>query len=205
MLWGEGGNDAINGDSGNDVLDGGDGEDTLAGGNGDDVLYGGAGADNLLGGNGNDTLDGGGGNDRMLGGLGNNTYWFGVGDGQDVIGYYSDASAAKHNVLRFRPGVTASQMQARRVLDTDFTRPDIGDGPNNAGYASLELRIAGTSDTIFIDGTQVGTGPVVKRPLAPRKDPYEIRVKLRGEERVRFVQVKEGRLTRLRIAPPWSR
>ncbi|HQX81816.1 MAG TPA: calcium-binding protein, partial [Vicinamibacterales bacterium] len=152
MLWGEGGNDAINGDSGNDVLDGGDGEDTLAGGNGDDVLYGGAGADNLLGGNGNDTLDGGGGNDKMLGGLGNNTYWFGVGDGQDVIGYYSDASAAKHNVLRFRPGVTASQIQARRVLDTDFTRPDIGDGPNNAGYASLELRIAGTSDTITVRG-----------------------------------------------------
>lgn len=72
------------------------------------------------------------------------------------------------------------------------------------GQGMLEV-VAGTSDTIFIDGTQVGTGPVVKRPLAPRKDPYEIRVKLRGEERVRFVQVKEGRLTRLRIAPPWSR
>jgi CheY-like chemotaxis protein len=72
------------------------------------------------------------------------------------------------------------------------------------GQGMMEV-VAGTSDTIFIDGTQVGNGPVVKRALAPRKEPYEIRVKLRGEERVRFALVKEGRLTRLRIAPPWSR
>jgi CheY-like chemotaxis protein len=72
------------------------------------------------------------------------------------------------------------------------------------GQGMLEV-VAGTSDTIFIDGTQVGNGPIVKRALAPRKEPYEIRVKLRGEERVRFALVKEGRLTRLRIAPPWSR
>jgi hypothetical protein len=72
------------------------------------------------------------------------------------------------------------------------------------GAGMLEI-VAGTSDTVFIDGTQVGNGPVVKRALAPRKEPYEIRVKLRGEERVRFVLVKEGRLTRVRIAPPWSR
>jgi hypothetical protein len=65
--------------------------------------------------------------------------------------------------------------------------------------------VAGTSDTIWIDGTLVGNGPIVKRALAPKKEPYEIRVRLRGDERVRFVLVKEGRLTRLRIAPPWSR
>lgn len=72
------------------------------------------------------------------------------------------------------------------------------------GSGMLEI-VAGTSDTVFIDGTSVGNGPVVKRALAPRKEPYEVRVKLRGEDRVRFVLVKEGRLTRLRIAPPWSR
>jgi hypothetical protein len=65
--------------------------------------------------------------------------------------------------------------------------------------------VAGTSDTIWIDGTLVGNGPLVKRALAPKKDPYEIRVRLRGEERVRFARVQESRLTRLRIAPPWSR
>jgi CheY-like chemotaxis protein len=72
------------------------------------------------------------------------------------------------------------------------------------GQGMLEIT-AGTSDTIYIDATLVGNGPIVKRALAPRKDPYEIRVKLRGEERVRFVLVKEARLTKVRISPPWAR
>lgn len=72
------------------------------------------------------------------------------------------------------------------------------------GQGLLEV-IAGPSDSVFIDGQLIGTGPVVKAPLAPKKDPYEIRVRLRGEERVRFALIKEGRLSRLRIAPPWSR
>jgi hypothetical protein len=72
------------------------------------------------------------------------------------------------------------------------------------GQGLLEV-IAGPTDTIFVDGQLIGTGPVVKVPLAPKKDPYEIRLQLRGEERVRFAIVKEGRMSRLRIAPPWSR
>ena len=72
------------------------------------------------------------------------------------------------------------------------------------GQGLLEV-IAGATDSIFIDGQLIGTGPVVKAPLAPKREPYEIRVRLRGEERVRFAIVKEGRLSRLRIAPPWSR
>jgi DNA-binding response OmpR family regulator len=84
------------------------------------------------------------------------------------------------------------------------------DGPLRAddkvppGQGMLEI-VAGTSDTIFIDGTHVGNGPIVKRALAPKKEPYEIRVKLRGEDRVRFAVIKDARLTRIRIAPPWSR
>jgi hypothetical protein len=84
------------------------------------------------------------------------------------------------------------------------------DGPLRAddkvppGQGMLEV-VAGTSDTVWIDGTLVGNGPIVKRALAPRKEPYEIRVRLHGEERVRFALVKEARLTRLRVAPPWSR
>jgi len=72
------------------------------------------------------------------------------------------------------------------------------------GQGLLEV-IAGPADSVFIDGQLIGTGPVVKAPLAPKKDPYEIRVRLRGEERVRFALVKEGRASRIRIAPPWSR
>ncbi len=148
VLNGGAGNDSMLGDNGNDTLDGGDGNDSLNGGNGNDVLYGGAGVDNLAGGAGNDTLDGGAGNDALAGGLGNNTYLFGLGDGQDVVGYIADSTAGKLNVLRFKEGVLASQIVARRVYDADFIRSDA----NNAAYASLELSIAGTSDKITFRG-----------------------------------------------------
>jgi hypothetical protein len=81
------------------------------------------------------------------------------------------------------------------LRDTDQVPP---------GQGMLEV-VAGTSDTIFIDNQLVGNGPIIKRALAPKKEPYEIRVKLRGEERVRFVLIKDARLTRVRISPPWSR
>ncbi|XXX75976.1 response regulator [Sorangium sp. So ce134] len=71
------------------------------------------------------------------------------------------------------------------------------------GHGMLEV-IAGSGDTLFVDGRKVGTGSV-KLPLAPKDGAYEIRAKLRDEERVRFALVKAGRLTRLRVAPPWRR
>ncbi|MEJ7728466.1 MAG: response regulator [Polyangiaceae bacterium] len=57
--------------------------------------------------------------------------------------------------------------------------------------------VAGSSDTIYVDGKELGSGPVQKVALAARAKPYEVRVKLRGdEERVRFVAVKAGKLVR---------
>ena len=88
------------------------------------------------------------------------------------------------------------------ILPTESPLRDTDQVP--PGQGMLEIT-AGTSDTIFIDGQQVGNGPLIKRALAPRKEPYEIRVKLRGEERVRFVLIKEARLSKVRISPPWSR
>jgi hypothetical protein len=73
-----------------------------------------------------------------------------------------------------------------------------------AGQGMLEV-VAGVSDTIHVDNQLAGNGPIVKLPLRPRAEPYEIRIKLRGEERVRFALVREARLTRVRVAPPWSR
>ncbi len=72
------------------------------------------------------------------------------------------------------------------------------------GQGMLEI-VAGKSDTVYIDGKPMGSGPVIDAPLKAKSEPYEVKVKLRGEERVRFVGVKEGRLTRVRVAPPWSR
>ncbi|UQA61477.1 response regulator [Polyangium aurulentum] len=108
------------------------------------------------------------------------------------------------------PSVEPAVLRDRKAGDTvDFPvmPQDLALRPEDkvpAGQGLLEI-IAGPSDEIFVDGQLAGNGPVVKAPYAPKRDPYEIRVRLRGEERVRFALVKEGRLTRLRVAPPWSR
>jgi len=72
------------------------------------------------------------------------------------------------------------------------------------GQGLLEV-VSGKSDSIYIDGKAMGSGPTVSVPLKARDEPYELKVKLRNEERVRSVAVKEGRITRVRLAPPWQR
>jgi hypothetical protein len=72
------------------------------------------------------------------------------------------------------------------------------------GQGLLEV-VAGRSDTVYVDGKAVGSGPVITVPLKARDEPYEVRVRTHGEERTRTVAVKEGRLARLRVAPPWQR
>lgn len=62
-LYGRGGNDRLEAGSGNDSLFGGSGNDVLIGGNGNDKLYAESGNDTLAGGIGNDILDGGSGSD----------------------------------------------------------------------------------------------------------------------------------------------
>jgi Ca2+-binding RTX toxin-like protein len=73
VLNGGAGNDRLFGDRGNDLLVGGAGDDYLSGGRGDDRLKGGAGSDQLFGDQGNDYLDGGAGFDILKGGKGNDT------------------------------------------------------------------------------------------------------------------------------------
>jgi len=91
-IWGGAGNDTISsginngvlyGEQGNDTLTGGSGTDGLFGGVGDDVLIGGTGNDNLNGQDGNDVLDGGDGADNMIGGLGADIYV--VNDAGDTV------------------------------------------------------------------------------------------------------------------------
>ncbi len=125
------GDDRLNGDEGNDSLLGGAGADNLYGWADNDILLGGAGADYLYGGAGDDTLDGGTGNDTLQGDGGNDTYLFGRGDGQDSITYDNVVVAGKHNVLRFKAGVSAS--------DVTVTQSGL----------SLVLAINGTSDKVW--------------------------------------------------------
>ena len=72
------------------------------------------------------------------------------------------------------------------------------------GHALLEV-VAGRGHTVFVDGKRVGQGPVVKVPVKATAQPHEVRVKMKGEERVRYVVVKPMTRLRLRVAPPWSR
>ncbi|MBK8251708.1 MAG: response regulator [Polyangiaceae bacterium] len=72
------------------------------------------------------------------------------------------------------------------------------------GQGLLEV-VVGPNDQVSIDGQPTVAGPVVKATLAPRATPYEIKVKMQGEERTRFASIREGRRTRVRIAPPWNR
>lgn len=70
------------------------------------------------------------------------------------------------------------------------------------GQGLLEI-VAGRDDKVFVNGTLAGHGPVVKKAVKAVDEPYEIRVKLQGEERVNYVVVEEGKRMRLRVAPPW--
>ena len=104
----------------------------------------------------------------------------------------SVASVASVRAPDAAPAATAEDLPLR------------GDDRVLEGQGMLEI-IAGTKDGIFVDHRLIGDGPLQKLTLAARKEPYEVRVRLRGEERVRLVSVRAGRLARLRVAPPWSR
>ncbi|MEW8350914.1 MAG: calcium-binding protein [Candidatus Thiodiazotropha taylori] len=111
------GNDRLEGREGNDYLNGGAGDDTLYAAQGDDELIGGEGNDELLGDHGNDTLDGGSGVDTAAGGSGDDTYLFGLGDGSFTINNY-DATSGRNDVLRFKTGVSVSDVvMTREGLD----------------------------------------------------------------------------------------
>jgi len=79
----------------------------------------------LTGLNGSEVLHGAGGNDLLIGGGGGDTYLFGRGDGKDRVqgdGYYNA------DILRFREGVSAQDVQVRRVGENAvFTILDTGE------------------------------------------------------------------------------
>ncbi|MDR0275010.1 MAG: putative Ig domain-containing protein, partial [Burkholderiaceae bacterium] len=167
-IRGLGGNDVLYGLAGDDILDGGAGNDILYGGVGNDTLLGGAGNDTLYGEAGDDVLDGGAGNDNLYGGLGNDTYLFGRGDGNDIIYADYDTSASKLNVLRFKPGVSASDVTATRSgLNLVLTITGTGDSVTINSFfeadnpANLNNPI---QQVIFDDGTTWSAASLIDTP-----------------------------------------
>jgi ELWxxDGT repeat protein len=82
VIYGDGGNDTIQGGMQRDRIFSGEGDDWISAGNGNDIVYGGPGNDVIFGGHGKDYLDGGPGNDwidgnagwdRIIGGPGRDT------------------------------------------------------------------------------------------------------------------------------------
>ena len=73
MIYGESGNDILNGGNGSDLLEGGNGSDRLFGDSGNDLLNGGNGDDSINAEDGDDVVIGGAGNDGIFGGRGDDT------------------------------------------------------------------------------------------------------------------------------------
>ncbi|MBT0773959.1 hypothetical protein KIH74_33755 [Kineosporia sp. J2-2] len=89
QAWGGSGDDeitvigralAVYGDDGNDLINGGPDDDQLWGNAGDDIIYGNDGDDNITGGTGNDQLYGGRHNDNIQGNSGNDVIYGNSGD-----------------------------------------------------------------------------------------------------------------------------
>jgi Ca2+-binding RTX toxin-like protein len=87
---GNGLDNAIYGNSGQNTLNGGDGNDTILGRAGDDVLNGGNGNDRLEGDAGADMLNGGDGNDVLIGGADADIFAFATNWGADIIQDFQD-------------------------------------------------------------------------------------------------------------------
>ncbi len=121
-LYGGNGNDTLKGDDGNDQLYGQSGDDYVSGDAGDDWVYGeagndtlqgGAGKDRLFAGSGDDVLSGGTGDDFLSGDQGSDVYLYTSGDGNTTIDNY-DSSSARHDVLRFLPGISMADIALSR-------------------------------------------------------------------------------------------
>ncbi|MBA3031742.1 MAG: hypothetical protein FP818_01480, partial [Rhodocyclaceae bacterium] len=158
IIFGEAGNDKLNGNEGNDILLGGNNDDKLWGNEDDDYLDGGDGIDELQGGIGNDILIGGKGDDTLFGEEGQDTYIYNRGDGKDTI--YD--TKADHNVLRFGPGVKASDVTLRLgspMLDLgNGDEVHIGNFDPNDVFNSSSI-----GSFVFEDGTVLGTAELLAR------------------------------------------
>jgi Ca2+-binding RTX toxin-like protein len=81
------------------ILFGEDGDDSIQGSYFNDRLFGGEGADRLYGYVGNDVLDGGAGDDYLEGGAGNDVFVFGKGYGDDTVIAY-DTATGRFDIIR---------------------------------------------------------------------------------------------------------
>jgi Ca2+-binding RTX toxin-like protein len=146
VLWGNAGNDLLNGgtgtgadtllgDAGTDVLEGMDGNDMLSDSGGNNLFNGGAGNDTMTGNSGNELFIGGAGNDTINTGSGADIIAFNRGDGQDTV----VASTGTDNTINLGGGI--------RYSDLKFTKSG-----NN-----LVLGVGGSSEQVTLQNWYNGT------------------------------------------------
>jgi Ca2+-binding RTX toxin-like protein len=106
-LYGNSGNDRINGGSASELIDGGEGADVLRGGEGDDSVYGGAGDDLIEGGLGSDYLSGGDGADLFVWTALDGSDQVDGGAGQDAMQFVGSPVADNEFSISSTPGPAA--------------------------------------------------------------------------------------------------
>ncbi|WP_449126298.1 calcium-binding protein, partial [Pseudomonas viridiflava] len=177
LLYGLTGDDILEGGAGNDIIYGADGVDSVSGGDGQDNLYGGAGADllagvsgndNLYGDAGDDVLDGGAGNDMVSGGEGSDTYRFSRGWGQDSINNY-DTSTNKTDAIEFAADILPGDIVVTRSYDDlVLTLNGSADRVTVSSYFSNDGDNAYKLDEIrFADGTNWSLDQVKSMAIQP--------------------------------------
>jgi Ca2+-binding RTX toxin-like protein len=115
------------------------GGDSIAGDSNANVLYGLDGDDTLDGRQHNDILIGGPGNDLLIGSSGNDTYRFARGDGADMVCEYQSTLGGY--------GGTDTVEFAEDIAPSDIVVTE------SSGGGDLILTLAGTGDSVRIDGT----------------------------------------------------
>jgi len=121
LMLGLGGEDMLFGDNGDDQLEGGDGNDWLFGYGGDDIIRGGDGDDLLFGIDGSDLLEGGAGNDHILGGRGDDIIDGGAGDDLIRAGEGADTikfSTGSDVVLNFETDLDTLDFTASEIVSS---------------------------------------------------------------------------------------
>ena len=132
LVYGDAGNDTIDGSDGNDTLSGGTGDDSLIGQGGNNNLDGGIGADTITSGDGADSLDGGAGDDILVSGDGADSLDSGAGADSLTSGAGADTfiggagadtltGGADADIFNYAAATDSGVGAANRDLITDFS------------------------------------------------------------------------------------